>query len=184
MGIANNLRRDEVGHILIGVDEDPTTKRGKVVGIQPGLDDASVQNAVKDWLVRMPRFSYGELQHDGHTVGSVEIRGEGRRPYYPVRASGSALAVNIARVRTGSSTTEACPHDIHRVVEAGQRCASRKASPRAEVAESGSAAVARIDVEASERRTKWSPKGLGTDQCRAMRGPHRGSGARDRAGRH
>jgi hypothetical protein len=113
MAIANVLRNGERGYLLFGVDENPGDHTGVVVGLKaPPPDDADLHASIKHLLNRMPAFTYEVVQLDALTVGVLEIRGEGRRPYFPLRDSGTVLARHIARKRNGSSNDIPSPTEM------------------------------------------------------------------------
>jgi hypothetical protein len=113
MAIANNLAIGERGHILFGVDEDPTEKTGIIVGLTTAApDDATLQQQVKDKLNRVPSFTCQPFELDGRTIGFLEITGEGKRPYYPTKDSATVLTRNLPLKRIGTSTDPASPLEV------------------------------------------------------------------------
>ena len=112
MAIANGLRIDQRGYILIGVIErDDHT--GEVVGITPGshVDDADIHDWVANRLNRVPSFSYKAYQEDGKEIGILEIIGTGKRPFYPLQNSprGRSLSRHVPLYRNGSRVDIAPP---------------------------------------------------------------------------
>jgi predicted HTH transcriptional regulator len=113
MAIANVLRNGERGYLLFGVDENAADHTGVVVGLKaPPPDDANLHTCIKHLLNRMPAFTYEVVQVDALAVSVLEIRGEGRRPYFPLRDSGTVLARHVARKRIGSSTDIPSPTEM------------------------------------------------------------------------
>lgn len=108
---------DSRGHILLGVDQDPTEGTGTIVGFEPGshLTEANLQQVAKDVLIKVPEFRYVPVQVDGKLVAVIEVRG-GRRPYFAHKGSTigdpTGLPKNIAWHRQGSRNTVASPDEI------------------------------------------------------------------------
>jgi hypothetical protein len=110
MAMANALTPGaNPAHILIGVDEDATTKTGILVGIPIAahVDDAAMHQKVSHKLNRVPDFSYGPVDVDGFSIGVFQIR-HSRRPIYPVVDEGK-LKTNVPLSRDGSTTVVATP---------------------------------------------------------------------------
>ncbi len=106
MAIANELSADaEPGYILVGVEDD-----GTIVGIPSSLhlDDADLHQKVKHFLNETPQFSYSAADVDGLSIGVFEIR-PGRRPYFPLKDSGTVLRRRVPFHRNGTSTDVASP---------------------------------------------------------------------------
>ncbi len=113
MAIANVLRLDERGHIVFGADEDPIDRTGIVVGLAGKVpDDASLQQQITHRLNRVPCFTYQSFTLDGLTVGVLEIVGEGKRPYFPIRDSGNLLTRFLPLKRVGTITERASPIEV------------------------------------------------------------------------
>jgi hypothetical protein len=80
--------------------------------VPPDTGGDNLHTSIKHLLNRMPAFTYEVVQLDALTVGVLEIRGEGRRPYFPLRDSGTVLARHIARKRIGSGTDIPSPSEM------------------------------------------------------------------------
>ncbi len=114
--MANVLSPDQSpAYILIGVDEDPATHRGVLVGIleDEGHEDADLHRRVRPLLNRSPKFSYTQdwvdCENQRFLIGIVEIR-PGGRPFF--RTSGNENGRNVAWYRDGSHTESADPDMI------------------------------------------------------------------------
>ena len=114
MALANTLGPESTaGYILIGVDENSTTKEGIPLGLVQHEDDANLHQRVGNILNRTPTFAYYPVELDGSLIGVYEIF-TGGRPYYPLRDKGNVLLQFVPLKRDGTSTVRATPEDIQR----------------------------------------------------------------------
>ena len=102
--MANSLAADELGYVLIGVENN-----GTICGITtPHTDDADLHSKVRPLLNARPRFQYAAVDVDGASVGVYEIRGGGR-PFFPIVDSQPSLWRHVALYRDGTATDRASP---------------------------------------------------------------------------
>jgi hypothetical protein len=113
MAISNVLPPDERGHIVFGADQDPGDGTGVIVGLSGQTpDDAALHHQVTHKLNRVPAFGYQVFVIDSRTVGVLEVVGEGKRPYFPIRDAGSVLTRFLPLKRSGSGTDRASPLEV------------------------------------------------------------------------
>ncbi len=110
-----NSWKDGAGYILVGF-KDNSPRRAAVVGITEHLDDASIQQFVNSKVKPKLGFRYEERIYEGKAVGIITIPKQ-KRPFYLANAYG-ALKSNVVYVRRGSSTDEAEPPEIAKMVAA------------------------------------------------------------------
>ena len=108
LAFANSWRRT-TAYILIGVEE-VRGGRGKVVGIESHLDDASLHQFVNEKTQRTVDFSYQVVPTEGTTIGAIEIPLQ-ERPTYLTRRFGPLRELDVF-IRDGSSTRVATPDEI------------------------------------------------------------------------
>ncbi len=112
LAIANSWR-SSTGYILIGF-KDSQPHPAEVVGIVEHLDDANIQQFVHGKVKPKLEFRYEERLYDGKTVGVIAIPKQ-PRPFYLAHPYG-ALKSNVVYVRRGSSTDEAEPPEVAKMV--------------------------------------------------------------------
>ena len=110
-----NAWRDGTGYILVGF-KDSSPHPAEIVGITEHLDDASIQQFVHSKVKPNLDFRYEERIYEGKAVGIITIPKQ-KRPFYLANAYG-ALKSNVVYVRRGSSTDEAEPPEIAKMVAA------------------------------------------------------------------
>jgi len=110
-----NAWRDGTGYILVGF-KDNSPHRAAIVGIREHLDDASIQQFVNSKVKPKLGFRYEERIYEGKAVGIITIPKQ-KRPFYLANAYG-ALKSNVVYVRRGSSTDEAEPPEIAKMIAA------------------------------------------------------------------
>ena len=108
LAFANAFRRTDA-YILVGVEER-RGMRSEVVGVEPHLDDASLQQFVNSRTQRAVTFSYHEVIHDNRSIGVLHIPLQ-ERPIY-ARANYGKVQKDAVYLRRGSSTGTATPEEI------------------------------------------------------------------------
>ena len=105
-------------HIFIGVERDPRGgTRHDFAGVPSHPDDADIQNLVADWTKDPPPFNYIAFEHDGRSLGSLELKGSVHIPYVSSRTVGNVLWQGVVYVRRGSRNDLATPDETHAIVE-------------------------------------------------------------------
>lgn len=112
-----NAWKNTDAFILIGVEEVPG-QRAVVRGVSHHLDDADLQQLMKDKTNQPVRFNYIASRIDGKDVGVIRIPQDHGRPVYLTKDYGR-LKKEIVYVRRGSSTVEASPSEIAQMGVAG-----------------------------------------------------------------
>lgn len=110
-----NAWREGPGYILLGV-KDARPHPAEVIGINEQLDDAKLQQFVGSKVRPKLTFRYEEGLYEGKTVGVISIPKQ-TRPFYLQHPYGP-LKSNVVYVRRGSSTDEAEPPEIAKMVAA------------------------------------------------------------------
>lgn len=113
-----NAWRDGTGYILLGF-KDMRPHPAEVLGITEHFDDANLQQFVHGKVKPKLDFRYEEQLYEGKTVGVIAIPKQ-PRPFYLAHAYGG-LKSNIVYVRRGSSTDEAEPTEVAKMVTADAR---------------------------------------------------------------
>lgn len=108
-----NAWREGPGHILLGF-RDARPHPAEVTGISEHLDDAQLQQFVGSKVKPKLTFHYEECLHEGKTVAVISIPKQ-PRPFYLQHAYGG-LKSNVVYVRRGSSTDEAEPPEVAKMV--------------------------------------------------------------------
>lgn len=115
LAIANSWR-DGTGYILIGF-KDCTPHPAEVVGIaaEDHIDDSRLQQFVNSKVEPALDFKYEERIFEGKHIAVISIPKQ-QRPFF-VAAKYGKVNSNIVYVRRGSSTDEATPIEIGRMVQ-------------------------------------------------------------------
>ena len=108
LAMANSWRRAD-GYIILGIKENPE-KPNILYGITDHLDDATIQQFVKNKVNRVCQFEYKTYTKDNLTYGIFKIPIQ-KRPIF-LKQNYGKLKANTVYVRRGSSTDEAKPDEI------------------------------------------------------------------------
>lgn len=108
-----NAWRESTGYILIGF-KDRAPNPAEVLGITEHLDDANIQQFVHGKVKPKLEFHYEERIYEEKTVGIITIPKQ-PRPFYLAHAYGR-LKSNVVYVRRGSSTDEAEPPEVAKMI--------------------------------------------------------------------
>jgi len=112
-----NSWRDGPAYILLGFQEQ-RPHPAAVRGISQSIDDAKVQQFIHSKVRPKLTFTYEEHLCDGKTVAVITIPKQ-KRAFYLAHAYGK-LKSNVVYVRRGSTTDEAEPPEIAKMVAADE----------------------------------------------------------------
>lgn len=105
-------------HIFIGVKRDPRGgTRHDLAGVPSHPDDADIQNLVAGWTKDPPPLNYIAFEHDGRSLGALELKAGVHIPYVSSRTVGNLLWQGVVYVRRGSRNDLATPDETHAIVE-------------------------------------------------------------------
>jgi len=114
-----NSWRNEPAYIFIGVDENsPTPYACPGVSRLDHIDDAKLQQFVNSKTNVKVNFGYSVTDYNGASIGVIKID-RCDRPVYLNKRFGK-LEADVVYVRCGSSTTQAKPSEIIKMVKANQ----------------------------------------------------------------
>lgn len=114
LAFINAWRRTDA-YILVGVEEIKGGK-SKVKGVNCHLDDAQIQQFVKDKVQRPIQLSYNVVELEETEIGVIHIPIQ-ERPVFFTRDYGK-LKKDVVYIRRGSSTDEASPEEIAQIGKA------------------------------------------------------------------
>lgn len=108
-----NSWRDGPAYILLGFQENKPNLP-VVTGIDEPLDDASIQQFINSKVDRPIEFKYEELTYKGKHIAVISVSKQ-ERPFF-VRKTFGKVHSTVVYVRRGSSTAEAEPAEIARMI--------------------------------------------------------------------
>jgi len=127
LAFANAWRQSDA-YILIGIEEN-RGGRGKVCGVSDHLKDNDVQQFVNTKTNRPVNLSYEVFPFESCEIGVITIPKQ-ERPLF-VKNDFGKVKKNVVYVRRGSSTADADPDEVGRMVAAS--VAARRQEPALEV---------------------------------------------------
>ena len=110
-----NTPRNEDSYLVLGVDKH-LDNTFTVLGIEPDIDDATLQSIAASFLESGPRFSYQVGQVDGVHVGVVIIPADQPLPAMPKKSHGRGFFIaGRMYFRRGSQNALALVHEQARI---------------------------------------------------------------------
>lgn len=114
ISMANTVRLQN-SYIILGVREGENNEH-EMLGITSSIDDAILQDKVKDKVFPRPKFSYSVIQYQGKKYGIIEIPIEKyEMPITPSVNDLKGLEAGQVYYRNGSSNTEAKAYEVIRI---------------------------------------------------------------------
>lgn len=110
-----NTVRVQNSYIILGVREGEKNQN-EMLGISSSIDDAILQDKIKDKVIPRPKFSYSTIHYEGKDYGIIEIPIEKyEMPITPTVNDLKGLEAGQVYYRNGSSNTEAKAYEVIRI---------------------------------------------------------------------
>lgn len=109
-----NTIRNEKAYIIFGVIENQEGDN-ELIGIEKDIDDAILQDKLKNKVIPRPLFAYYSISYDQKKFGVIEIPLNNYE--YPIIAAEKLKGIEVGKTyyRNGTSNTEATSLDVIRI---------------------------------------------------------------------